>query len=134
MSPVISFSYETEFSIIWPKHPYPTTKRYEAQVLQKGQIQSLDVGFVRNFPKSLTHGGLSHFRIRNRMPRPQVREQAFQSLHSLHDPSRGFFTTGPTFFFRLPIDSQKPLMHHCARRKHRFNSCGRKKKFFFYGP
>lgn len=65
----------------------------------------------------LSHVGLLHLRVRKRTPTPQVREQVFQSDHTLQLPSRGFLTTGPTTFFRLPIASQKPLMHHCERIK-----------------
>lgn len=58
------------------------------------------------------HLGLLHFRVRNRTPTLHVREQVFQSDHSLQLPLRGFFATGPTNFFRLPIGSQKPFIHH----------------------
>ena len=61
----------------------------------------------------VSYVGLLHFRVRKRTPTPHVREQVFQSDQLLQPPSRGFLTTGPTTFLRLPIASQNPLIHHC---------------------
>lgn len=63
------------------------------------------------------HFGLLHFRVRNRTPMLHVLEHVFQSDHSLQLPFRGFLATGPTIFFRFPIGSQNPLMHHCIRHR-----------------
>lgn len=58
--------------------------------------------------------GLLHFRVRKRTPTPQVLEHVFHSDQVLQLPSLGFLTTGPTTFFRFPIASQNPFMHHCV--------------------